>query len=121
MTYEVTPGQSLLHSGVKYPAGSIVPSGVEVDLLCAAGVIQLVEEKVVVRPEPEVQARSTAVADFDVSDPSTISNVPLRLLPNVLKDINDPDLLIEMHSADSRKGGKDLIEERLGEVEAANA
>jgi hypothetical protein len=121
MAYEVTPGQCLLHSGVKYPSGAIVPSGVEVDRLCAAGVIQLVEEKVVVRPEPEPQVRSTAVSDFDASDASSVTNVPLRLLPNVLKDINDSDLLIEMHSADSRKGGKDLIEERLGELEAEDA
>ena len=121
MMYEVTPGQSLLHSGVKYPAGSIVPGGVEVDLLCAAGVIRLVEEKVVVRPAPEPQGRSTAVDGFDASDASSVTNIPLRLLPNVLKDIDDADILLEMHEADSRKGGKDLIEERLGELEAEGA
>ena len=121
MTYEVTPGQCLIHSGVKYPAGSIAPSGVDADGLCAAGVLRLVEEQPVVRPSPEPQDRVTAIAGFDSSDPSSITNVPLRLLPNILKDIDDSDLLLEMHEADSRKGGRDLIEERIGELEVSDA
>jgi hypothetical protein len=119
--YEVTKGQALIYNGVMYPEGSIAPSGLEVEDLCAAGVLRLVEEKVVVRPEPVAQARSTAVSDFDSADASSVTNVPLRLLPNVLKDISDVSILLEMHESDSRKGGKDLIEERIGELEAANA
>jgi hypothetical protein len=121
MSYEVREGQCLIHSGIKYPAGSIAPSGVDADGLCAAGVLRLIEEKAVDRPAPEPQARTTSVSGFDSSDPSSITNVPLRLLPNILKDIDDSQLLLEMHEADGRKGGRDLIEERLGELEAENA
>jgi len=120
MPYEVAPGQCLLHSGIKYPSGSLVPSSVDPSGLCAAGVIRLIEEKVSERPDPEPQGRSTAVADFDASDAASVTNVPLRLLPNVLKDIDDADILLEMHEADSRKGGKDLIEERIGELETSD-
>ena len=117
MPYEVAPGRCLLHSGTKYPSGSLVPPKHVSRELCDSGVVRLVEEKVSERPDPEPQGRSTAVADFDASDASSVTNVPLRLLPNVLKDIDDADLLLEMHEADSRKGGKDLIEERIGELE----
>jgi hypothetical protein len=121
MSYEVNPGQCLIYNGVRYPEGALAPEGLEVDDLCSAGVLSLVEEKAIVRPEPEVQSRSTAISGFDPSDASTITNVPIRLLANVLKDIDDSDLLLEMHEADSRKGGRDMIEERLGELEAAGA
>jgi len=121
MSYEVLPGQALMFSGTMYPAGSIIPNIEEIPSLLDAGVIGLIEEKVVTRPAPEVQVRSTSVSGFDSEDPSSITNVPLRLLPNVLKDIDDADILLEMHEADGRKGGKDLIEERLGELEASNA
>jgi len=121
MSYEVLPGQAVIYNGVMYPAGSIIPSIEESPSLLDAGVIGLVEEKVVVRPEPVAQTRATSVSGFDASDASSITNVPLRLLPNVLKDIDSMDLLLEMHAADGRKGGKDLIEERIGELEAEDA
>ena len=121
MTYEVLPGQAVIYNGTMYPAGSIVPAIEEMQSLLDAGVVGLGEEKGVVRPEPVKQGRGTAVSGFDPSEPSSITNVPLRLLPNVLKDIDDTDLLLEMHEADGRKGGKDLIEERLGELEASDA
>lgn len=121
MSYEVLPGQCLIYSGVKYPAGSIVPDIEEIPSLLDAGVVGVVEEKEVVRPKPTAQARSTSVSGFDASDPSSITNIPLRLLPNILKDIDDSQLLLEMHEADGRKGGRDLIEERLGELETENA
>ena len=119
--YEVIKGQALIYNGVMYPEGSITPGGVDADALCAAGVIRLIEEKEVSRPEPKVQTRSTSISGFDSADASSITNVPLRLLPNLLKDISDVSLLLEMHESDSRKGGKDMIEERIGELEAANA
>lgn len=119
--YEVNEGQALIYNGVMYPAGSIVPELEESPSLLDSGVIRLIEEKVVVRPEPVAQTRATAVSGFDASDASSITNVPLRLLPNVLKDIDSMDLLLEMHEIDGRKGGKDMIEERIGELEAEDA
>ena len=121
MPHEVCPGRALLHSGTRYPAGSLVPPGVVTEALCSSGVLRETGAPPPERPQPEEVASPFAYPDFDASDPSSVTNVPLRVLPRLLKSIGDSDLLLEMHEADSRKGGRDLIEERLGELEAEDA
>ena len=121
MSHEVAPGRCLLHSGTRYPAGALVPDGIVTEGLCDAGVLREVPTSSPKRPEPEAQSAPQVLPDFSPSDPSSVTNLPLRLLPRLLRSIEDMDLLLEMHEADTRKGGKDAIEERMGELEAGNA
>ena len=120
MAHEVAPGRCLLHSGTRYPAGSLVPDGVVTQGLCDAGVLREVPTSSPERPAPEPQAAPPALPGFDPSDPSSVTNIPLRLLPRLLRSVEDMDLLLEMHEADTRKGGKDAIEERMGELEVSD-
>ena len=117
MTYEVCPNSTLFHNGVKYPAGALAPAGINADELCAVGAIRLIESGAPERPEPIQGTRSFSHAGYDPGDPETVTNVPLRLMPALMASVDDEDALYALHAADTRKGGRDLIEERLGELE----
>ena len=129
MSYEVCPGRCLRHSGTVYPSGALVPPGVDTDSLEAGGVIRPVSSSAPPpRPKPKVVAakakpssEDVVDSEFDASNPASVISVPLRLLPDVLGDINDEALLRKMHEADTRKGGRDRIEERLGELGVCSA
>lgn len=120
MTHEVCPGQSLRHSGVLYPSGALVPPGTNVEALEASGVIRpLGPSEPPPRPAPQPVASAVSSDEpevFDPANPSSISVVPLRVLSETLADIDDEELLRRLHDADTRKGGRDRIEERLGEL-----
>lgn len=124
MSYEVCPGRALRYSGTMYPAGALVPPGVDIEDLESSGVVRPVGPATPPpRPEP-VRVATNAEAEpevFDPENPSSIKVVPLRLLSETLADIDDPDVLRALHAADTRKGGRDRIEERLGELETGNA
>jgi len=122
MAHEVCPGQSLRHSGVLYPSGSLVPAGADIQILESLGVVRPVGSvEAPPRPKPKAVA-PVQKADpgpgpvFDAGDPASVIAVPLRLLPDILADIDDESLLRKMHEADTRKGGRDRIEERMGEL-----
>ena len=120
MQYEVCPGQMVINSGTRYPAGSLVPPIPESAELVAAGVIRVVDDALTVRPSPVVKVVGSAPhAAFNPADPSSVSAVPLRWLSACLATVDDLDVLAAMHAADSRKGGRDKIEERIGEVKTA--
>ena len=119
--YEVNKKSTVICNGVKYPGGSLLPANLpDIDSLLAAGVITEVPSGEPARPEPVPAGRTFTHSGYDPKDASTVSNVPLRLMPAMLASVSSADLLLEMHEADSRKGGKDLIEERLGELEASD-
>ena len=124
MSHEVCPGRALRHSGTMYPEGALAPPGIDIEGLEAAGVIRPVGSATPPpRPEP-VRVATKAEAEpevFDPENPASIKVVPLRLLSETLADIDDPDVLRSLHAADTRKGGRDRIEERLGELETGNA
>ena len=127
MRYEVCPGQRLRYSGVIYPEGALVPPGAEVESLEAAVVIRpAVDSEPPPRPAPKpaskakAKAKASSESEFDASNPASVISVPLRLLPDLLAGIDDKALLQKMHESDTRKGGRDCIEERIGELEAAN-
>jgi len=116
MSYEVAEGQVLIHSGTRYPAGSIAPTECEAGKLCELGVLVIVAPpKDTARPTPE-RVPAAARSGFNPSDPATIRTVPLRSLPAVLAGIDDADALKALHQVEVRKGGLDAIEERLGEL-----
>jgi len=117
--YVVAPGQVLIHSGVRYPAGAVAPDSIDPDPLIEVGVLVEEADEKPPRPEPEPEKATTSIPGFDKSDPGSITNVPIRVLPALLRTIEDADLLLELHEADTRKGGKDAIEERLGELEVS--
>ena len=118
MSYEVAEGQTLIHSGTRYSAGALAPSGCDAESLCAVGVlVEVRRKKTAPRPSPE-RGPAAPRAGFDPSDPSTVRSLTLRELPAALAGVDDVDALREMHEIESRKGGKDAIEERIGEIEA---
>lgn len=120
MQYEVCPGQMVVNSGTRYPSGSLIPNIPECDELAAAGVIRLVAGPPPARPQPiERHIESAPHAAFNPADPSSVSAVPLRWLADCLSTVDDVEILTAMHAADSRKGGRDKIEERIGEIETA--
>jgi hypothetical protein len=118
MSFEVAEGQTLIHSGTRYRAGALAPSDCDVDALCAVGVlVEVKRKKAAPRPNPE-RVPAAPRAGFDPSDPSTVRSLTLRELPAALAGVDDVDALKEMHEIEPRKGGKDAIEERIGEIEA---
>ena len=117
MAYEVCPGRMLIDGRTRYPAGSLVPAMPGIDELLEAGVIRVVETKEKPRPKPIAKETLTSPdAGFDPADPSSVTKVALRHLSDCLATVSDVDILKAMHEADSRKGGKDRIEERIGEL-----
>ncbi|MAH45570.1 hypothetical protein CMI37_07060 [Candidatus Pacearchaeota archaeon] len=119
MSHEVAAGQELIHSGRRYPAGALAPAGCDVATLSALGVlVEVVEAKTPARPEPEA-VRVSARGGFNPEDPATIKHVTIKAMPAALAGVSDLDTLRAMHSAESRKGGRDAIEERIGELEIA--
>lgn len=117
--YEVSPNSTVLCNGVKYPGGALLPSNIpDIESLVEAGAVREIPKAKVARPKPVKVSRSFSHPGYSSDDPSTISNVPLRLMPSLLSSISDKAVLDAMHEADSRKGGKDLIEERKEELEA---
>ena len=119
MSYEVAEGQELIHSGKRYKAGAIAPAGCDAASLCAVGVlVQIRKAMPAARPDPE-PVPSSQRAGFDPSDPATIKNVTVKTMASALAGVDDVEALKAMHSVESRKGAKDAIEERLGELEAS--
>ena len=119
MSFEVAEGQELIHSGKRYKAGAIAPKDCDTAALCAAGVlVQIREAKPAERPDPE-PVPSSKRAGFDPADPATIKNVTVKTIASALAGVDDAEALKAMHAVDSRKGAKDAIEERLGELEAS--
>ena len=117
MSYEVCPGRILIYGKTRYPAGSLVPEVPGTDELLESGVIRVVETEEKPRPKPIVTENLTSPdAGFDPADPSSVTKVSLRHLSDCLATVSDVDILKAMHEADSRKGGKDRIEERIGEL-----
>lgn len=129
MSYEVCPGRALRYSGTMYPAGALVPPGVDIEDLESSGVVRPVSSSAPPpRPKPKAvaakakpSAEGAVDSEFDASNPASVISVPLRLLPELLADIDDEALLRKMHEADTRKGGRDRIEERLGEIGVGSA
>ena len=122
MKYEVNRNSSVLFNNVRYPGGSILPSSLagQIPSLIEAGVISEVPEAPSSRPKPVREGRAFSHAGYDPKKPESVSNVPLRLMPSLLASVSVTEELLALHEADTRKGGKDLIEERLGELEASN-
>ena len=119
MSYEVAAGQELIHSGRRYRAGALAPSGCDVDTLCAVGVlVEVRKSQPASRPEPE-PVPSSARGGFNPADPATIKHVTIKAMPAALAGVSDVDTLRAMHEVESRKGGRDAIEERIGELEIA--
>ena len=117
MAYEVSPGQCVLYSGTRYPSGSLVPSLPNLDELLRLGVVQVVERKSTKRPEPvAAPADATPNAGFDSSDPDSVKGVSLRHLSACLASVDSVEELQAMHEVETRKGGLDRIEERIGEL-----
>ena len=115
--YEVCPGRMVKIGKATYPPGALVPGFDGMDLLVENGTIRAVEVKEVKRPEP-VKAKGTPHAAFDAGDPNSVKAVPLHYLADCLAEVDDVDVLKEMHALETRKGGKDRIEERIGELTA---
>ena len=116
--YKVAEGQELIHSGRRYAAGEIAPNGVAADALCAVGVLVSVEGEEPPSSSEEAQEPASEAKDgFDPSDPSTVSNVPLRALGDVLEGIDDLGLLRSMLEADRRSGGRSAIRDRINDLE----
>lgn len=107
-TYKVAEGQELIHSGVRYSAGSVAPDGVAAEALCSVGVLVLVDGQEAPAAEP--------ASSQDGPDPSSIRSVPLRSIRDVLAEIDDEGLLREMLAADNRSGGRSAIRERIQEL-----
>ena len=117
MAYEVCPGQCVLYSGTRYPEGALVPSLPNHDELMRLGVVRLVERKSTKRPEPTVATPSAAPhSGFDSSDPQSVKGVSLRHLAACLASVDSVVELQAMHEVETRKGGLDKIEERIGEL-----
>ena len=117
MPYEVSPGQCVLFSGTRYPEGALVPSLPNHDELVRLGIVRAVERKSTKRPEPTVATPSAAPhAGFDSSDPASVKGVSLRHLSACLAAVDSVPDLQAMHDAETRKGGLDKIEERIGEL-----
>ena len=121
MQYEVSPGRMVISNKTRYPAGSLVPELPDHASLEAAGAIRPVSGGPPPRPEP-VSAPILAAphAGFDSSVPSSISGIPLRFLSDCLATVDDLDELHAMYEVETRKGGLDKIEERIGELEVAS-
>ena len=121
MSYEVCPGQTLIHNGTRYPSGSIAPADLpNISELTSLGVVQVVEDTQPARPKPVPRVVEVAPhGGFDVSDPETVKLVPLRHLTDCLSTVDDIETLRQMHEAETRKGGLDRIEERIGELETS--
>ena len=118
MSYEVAAGQELIHSGRRYRAGALAPSGCDVTALCSVGVlVEVVEAKASARPDPEA-VRVSARGGFNPEDPATIKHVTIKAMAAALAGVDDVDALKAMHGAEARKGALDAIEERIGEIEA---
>jgi|TARA_R110002012_G_scaffold264913_2_gene448315 hypothetical protein len=102
---------------VSYPAGSLVPVFDGIEELVENGTLRAVVVEKKKRPEP-VKPKSKGVphAAFVVDDPATGPLVPLRYLSDCLAMVDDIDVLKAMHELEGRKGGKDRIEERIGEL-----
>ena len=120
MLYEVCPGQLIICGPVRYPEGSLLPTMPGIDELLAAGVIREAKGKQEKsRPEPvKKEVLTPPDAGFDPADPSSVTKVPLRLLTDCLATVSDLDALKAMHDEETRKGGLDRIEERIGELTA---
>jgi len=111
-TYKVVEGQELIHSGVRYSAGSVAPDGVAAEALCSVGVLVLVDGQQAPAAAPAAEPASSQ----DGPDPSSIRSVPLRSIRDVLAEIDDEGLLREMLAADNRSGGRSAIRERIQEL-----
>ena len=119
--YEVCPGRLVINNRTRYPAGSLVPSIPELSDLIEDGAIRPVGGGPPPRPEPvSSPILSAPHAGFDPSTPSSISSVPLRFLSDCLATVDDTDVLHAMYAVETRKGGLDKIEERIGELETAS-
>ena len=117
MSYEVAEGQELIHSGRRYKAGALAPSGCDIEALCAVGVlVEVVKAKPAARPEPEA-VRVSARGGFNPADPATIKHVTIKAMAAALAGVDDVEALKAMHGAEARKGALDAIEERIGELE----
>ena len=118
MSHEVAEGQELIHSGRRYRAGALAPAGCDVDSLCAVGVlVEVVKAKTADRPAPE-SVRVSARGGFSPEDPATIKHVTIKAMAAALAGVDDVSTLKAMHEIETRKGGLDAIEERIGELEA---
>jgi len=120
MQYEVCEGQLIVCGPVRYPAGSLVPAMPGIEELLASGVVREATAKQD-KPRPEPVKREVLAppdAGFDPADPSSVTKIPLRLLTDCLATVSDVDALKAMHDEETRKGGLDRIEERIGELTA---
>ncbi len=120
MSYEVCPGQLVICGPVRYPEGSLVPTMPGIDELLELGIVrEAAEKQEKPRPKPvKKEVLTPPHAGFDPADPSTVLDIPLRLLSDCLATVSDVDALKAMHAVEKRKGGLDRIEERIGELTA---
>ena len=118
MKYEVCPGQTIVCNGTRYPSGSIAPDLPDLSDMVGLGIVRPVAGSSPARPQPVARVvEAPPHAAFDPSDPPSVKLVPLRWLGDCLSTVEDGDILREMHAAETRKGGLDKIEERLGELD----
>ena len=80
MSHEVAPGQELIHSGRRYPAGALAPAGCDVATLSALGVLFVIVVSLALliaralarslsRPLEALAVSSNRIAQLDFTPP----------------------------------------------------
>ena len=119
--YVIAPGRKLRHNGSIYPAGADAPRKLSEESLAALladGCLCSPPAAPASKPQPRPARRVAFSHDaWDAGSPETSAKVPIKMLPALLVEISDLDVLGVMMDADKRVTAKRHYEDRIEDLD----